>query len=312
MQNTGEKIKSKKQVIKSVVIGILSIVVILLSVLITFGGSLGIPSWNQIFSACGVSKSTDSAISFSFINVGSADACYIKCGDKNILIDGGTSLTSDKLCAYLKRNGCTHLDAVIASHPDSDHIGGIASVIDAFGADVIYESNLQENLIPDTFEYKRYQNSIIENNADVITPKIPSSEKIGDVTLNFISPTASYDTTNDCSLVVKLEYKEISALFTGDISKDVEENLINSNLELKSNILKVSHHGSKTASTEDFLQSVSPQISVVSVGIYDNTLPDGVTMARINKYSGALYRTDRDGTVIINSDGKTLDVQTNA
>lgn len=312
MQNTGEKIKSKKQVIKSVVIGILSIVVILLSVLITFGGSLGIPSWNQIFSACGVSKSTDSAISFSFINVGSADACYIKCGDKNILIDGGTSLTSDKLCAYLKRNGCTHLDAVIASHPDSDHIGGIASVIDAFGADVIYESNLHENLIPDTFEYKRYQNSIIENNADVITPKIPSSEKIGDVTLNFISPTASYDTTNDCSLVVKLEYKEISALFTGDISKDVEENLINSNLELKSNILKVSHHGSKTASTEDFLQSVSPQISVVSVGIYDNTLPDGVTMARINKYSGALYRTDRDGTVIINSDGKTLDVQTNA
>lgn len=312
MQNTGEKIKSKKQVIKSVVIGILSIVVILLSVLITFGGSLGIPSWNQIFSACGVSKSTDSAISFSFINVGSADACYIKCGDKNILIDGGTSLTSDKLCAYLKRNGCTHLDAVIASHPDSDHIGGIASVIDAFGADVIYESNLQENLIPDTFEYKRYQNSIIENNADVITPKIPSSEKIGDVTLNFISPTASYDTTNDCSLVVKLEYKEISALFTGDISKDVEENLINSNLELKSNILKVSHHGSKTASTEDFLQSVSPQISVVSVGIYDNTLHDGVTMARINKYSGALYRTDRDGTVIINSDGKTLDVQTNA
>lgn len=312
MQNTGEKIKSKKQVIKSVVIGILSIVVILLSVLITFGGSLGIPSWNQIFSACGVSKSTDSAISFSFINVGSADACYIKCGDKNILIDGGTSLTSDKLCAYLKRNGCTHLDAVIASHPDSDHIGGIASVIDAFGADVIYESNLQENLIPDTFEYKRYQNSIIENNADVITPKIPSSEKIGDVTLNFISPTASYDTTNDCSLVVKLEYKEISALFTGDISKDVEENLINFNLELKSNILKVSHHGSKTASTEDFLQSVSPQISVVSVGIYDNTLPDGVTMARINKYSGALYRTDRDGTVIINSDGKTLDVQTNA
>lgn len=312
MQNSGEKIKSKKQVIKSVVIGILSIVVILLSVLITFGGSLGIPSWNQIFSACGVSKSTDSAISFSFINVGSADACYIKCGDKNILIDGGTSLTSDKLCAYLKRNGCTHLDAVIASHPDSDHIGGIASVIDAFGADVIYESNLHENLIPDTFEYKRYQNSIIENNADVITPKIPSSEKIGDVTLNFISPTASYDTTNDCSLVVKLEYKEISALFTGDISKDVEENLINSNLELKSNILKVSHHGSKTASTEDFLQSVSPQISVVSVGIYDNTLPDGVTMARINKYSGALYRTDRDGTVIINSDGKTLDVQTNA
>lgn len=312
MQNTDEKIKSKNQIIKSVIIGVLSLAVILLSVLITFGGSLGIPSWNQIFAACGVSKSTDSAISFSFIDVGSADACYIKCGDKNILIDGGESLTSDKLCAYLRRNGCTHLDAVIASHPDSDHIGGIASVIDEFGADVVYEGSLQENLIPDTFEYRRYQNSIIENNIEVITPKIPSSEKIGDIQLNFISPISEYSSTNDASLVVKLEYKEISALFTGDISKDVEDDLINSDIELKSDILKVSHHGSKTASTEDFLQSVSPQISVVSVGMYDNALPDGITMARINKYSGALYRTDRDGTVVINSDGKTLDVQTNA
>ena len=121
-----------------------------------------------------------------------------------------------------------------------------------------------------------------------------------------------YDTTNDSSLVVRLEYDEISALFTGDISKDVEESLINSDIELNYDILKVSHHGSKNSSTEEFLKSVSPQISVVSVGLSDNTLPDGLTMARINKYSGALYRTDRDGTIVINSDGKTLSVQTNA
>ena len=312
MQNTGEKTKNKKRIIRSVIIAILSFTVISLSILITFGSSLGVPSWNEIFAVCGVSKSTDSAISFSFINVGSADACYIKCGDKNILIDGGTSLTSDRLCAYLKRNGCTHLDAVIVSHPDGDHIGGLSDVLDEFGADVVYESDLPNGIIPDTVEYSNCQNSIKENNIEVITPEIPSSVILGDIQLNFISPTTPYDTTNDCSLVVRLEYDQISALFTGDISKAVEENLINSDSELKSDILKVSHHGSKTSSTEGFLKSVLPQISVVSVGLSDNTLPDGLTMARINKFSDSLYRTDRDGTIVINSDGKTLSVQTNA
>lgn len=312
MQNTGEKTKSRKRIIKSVIIIVLFFAVVSLSILITFGSSLGVPSWNRIFTFCGVSKSTDSAISFSFINVGSADACYIKCGDKDILIDGGTSLTSDRLCTYLKRNGCTHLDAVIVSHPDSDHIGGLSDVFDEFGTDVVYESDLPKNVIPGTVEYSNYQNSIKENNIELITPEIPSRLKIGDMSLDFISPTSLYDTTNDSSFVVRLEYDEISALFTGDISKDVEESLVNSDTELKSDVLKVPHHGSKTSSTEDFLKAVSPQISVVSVGLSDNTLPDGLTMARINKFSDSLYRTDRDGTIIINSDGKTLSVQTNA
>lgn len=311
MQNTDEKTKSKKRLIRPTLICALIIIVAIFSAFVTFG-LFGLPSWNEIYSLCGVSKSTDSAISFSFINVGSADACYIKCGDKNILIDGGTSLTSDKLCAYLKRNGCTHLDAIIVSHPDSDHIGGISSVIDEFGTDVIYESDSPDNLIPDTSEYNKYQNSVKENNIEVITPEIPSDETIGDINLSFISPTVQYNSTNDNSIVVKVEYKEISALFTGDISKDVEKDLVNSEIELKSDILKVSHHGSKTASTEEFLQSVSPRISVVSVGLYDNALPDGLTMAWVNKFSDSLYRTDRDGTIVINSDGKTLAVQTNA
>lgn len=311
MPSTEEKTRSKKYFNKSVLVAVFILLITIFSAFITYG-AFGLPSWNDIFAFCGISKSTDSAISFSFINVGSADACYIKCGDKNILIDGGTSLTSDKLCAYLRRNGCTHLDAVILSHPDSDHIGGISSVIDEFGTDAVYQSDLQDELAPDTFEYNRYQNSIKENNVVIKSPKIPSSVNIGDMRLSFISPTAHYNSTNDSSLVVRLEYKEISALFTGDISKDIEETLINSDTELKSDILKVSHHGSKTASTEAFLQSVSPQISVVSVGLSDNTLPDGMTMARINKFSDALYRTDKDGTIVVSSDGKTLSVQTNA
>lgn len=312
MQNTDGKTKSKKRLIKPAIIICLAFILVFVSFSITYCRSFGLPSWNEIFAYVGVSGNTDSAISFSFINVGSADACYIKCGDKHILIDGGTSLSSDKLCAYLRRNGCTHLDAIIVSHPDSDHIGGIPSVIDEFGTDVIYESNLNEDLIPETVEYSNYQNSILENKISVINPDFPSTETIGEIKINFISPSKIYSSTNDNSLVIKLEFEDISALFTGDISKGVEEDLLNSDIELKSDILKVPHHGSKTSSTEKFLQSISPQISVVSVGSSDNTLPDGVTIARINKFSGAIYRTDRNGTVVINSDGRTLSVLTNA
>lgn len=76
--------------------------------------------------------------SVSFINVGSADCTLIKCGDKSVLIDGGTNLVTDKITAYLKRSSVTHLDAVIVSHPDSDHIGSLPDVIDEFGTDVVY------------------------------------------------------------------------------------------------------------------------------------------------------------------------------
>jgi competence protein ComEC len=72
--------------------------------------------------------------SVSFINVGSADCTLIKCGDKSVLIDGGTNLVTDKITAYLKRSSVTHLDAVIVSHPDSDHIGSLPDIIDKFGA----------------------------------------------------------------------------------------------------------------------------------------------------------------------------------
>lgn len=84
----------------------------------------------------------ESDFSVSFINVGSADCTLIKCGDKSVLIDGGTNLVTDKITAYLKRSSVTHLDAVIVSHPDSDHIGSLPDIIDEFGTGVVYFGNI--------------------------------------------------------------------------------------------------------------------------------------------------------------------------
>lgn len=309
MKSSDIKTKCKR---KHIFLSAVSVLLFVCVLLISFGEGIGIPSWHDIFSLCGIYADLDDDLSLSFINVGSADACYITCHGKNILIDAGDSADFDKLSAYLKRNGCTHFDALIISHPDSDHIGGMSDIIENYGANEVYICNLPEELVPSTNEYTYFVNSVNENKVKQINPIIGSEVEIGDLKFNFISPTKPYDNVNDFSLVVKMTYEENSFLFTGDISYKVEEDLINSDIELKSDVLKVAHHGSKTSSSQQFLEAVSPQISIVSVGSNDRSLPDYNTMARINACSNELYRTDKDKTIVITSDGKNINVQTHA
>ena len=304
MQNTGVKTKNK---IKSILLSVLCVLLVIISAYITY-----VDGWNDIFTYFGVYADLGNEFSASFADVGTADACCIRCKEKNILIDSGTSISYDKLSAYLKRNDFKSFDAVIISHPDSDHIGGMAKLLEEIKVDRIYMPKLPDELVPETEEYKTFINSVKENKTEVFYPKIQSEIKIGDMTLNFISPTKEYSNRNDNSLVLKVIYGETSFLFTGDISEKVEEDLLNSDIELKSDVLKVAHHGSKTSSSEEFLKAVSPQISVVSVGLSDDTLPDYETMVRINHYSDDIYRTDKDKTIVITSDGNKLEIQTNA
>ena len=309
MQNTDVKIKSK---VKKILLSVLCIVISLCVLLVTFGGSLGIPSWNEVFVFCGIYPDLGDDFSASFVNVGTADACCIRCHGRNILVDTGTSMSYEKLSAYLRRNDFESFDAVIISHPDSDHIGGMSEIIEDFTVEEIYMTSLPENLIPVTDAYTEFENSVKENKIKVTYPAVGSTVQIGDMSLKFLSPTKSYNSTNDNSLVFRLTYGENSILFTGDISADVEEDLLNSNTELKSDVLKVAHHGSKTSSSAEFLKAVDPEISIVSVGMSDDGLPDYNTMARINNYSKSLYGTNTDKTIVITSDGKNLSVQTDA
>ncbi len=313
MQSTDEKTKDKRRKhLKRILIAVLSAVLAVCTLIISFGQNIGAPSWNEVFTFFGVYADFGDDLAVSFLNAGSADACFITCHGKNVLIDAGLSANYDKLSAYIKRCGCTHFDAVIVSHPDSDHIGGMSGIIEDFGTDSLYMYSLPQELVPETEDYGNFVNSVKENNIELINPEIGSEISVGELKFMFISPEQPYEDINDCSLVVKMTFGENTFLFTGDISDEVEADLLNSNAELKSDGLKGANHGSKTSSSQEFLEAVSPQISVVSVGSNDSSLPDYYTMARINKFSGGLYRTDEDKTVVITSDGTNLDVQTHA
>lgn len=307
MQSTGGRIKNKA---KSIFIALLAVIIAVCTLLITFGQGLGMPSWSRIYAFFGVSENFDADFSAAFLNVGTADACVVKCGEKILLVDTGLSLTYDKLNSFLGRHKITHIDALILSHTDNDHIGGAAKVLDSFDVDVVYMPQIPSEIISESVEYVDLLNSLKENNLKVEHPKSGEALTIGDMTLEFIMPDEVYNNTNDSSLVFRLSFKEISVLFTGDISSKVEEEIINSSKEIKSDVLKVAHHGSKTSSSEQFLAKADPKISVVSAGKSSADLPDYTTMARLDKYSDELYCTAEDKTVVINSDGSNLTVQT--
>lgn len=252
----------------------------------------------------------ESDFSVSFINVGSADCTLIKCGDKSVLIDGGTNLVTDKITAYLKRSSVTHLDAVIVSHPDSDHIGSLPDIIDEFGTDVVYFGKYSDS--HKTPEYEKLVNSIKENNIKTVIPVSDKPVEIGNMTFKFYQPEKDFGNTNDNSLVTMLEYDEKRFLFTGDISSKREESMVNSDKELKCDVLKVAHHGSKYSSSEDFLAKASPETAVISVSADDMALPDYYITALLNSVCKNVYRTDSDKTVMITVENGEICTKTHA
>lgn len=309
MQNTDAKTKRSK---KSVVKAVLCITAAVCILLISFGGRFGIPGWNDIFTACGVYADMSDGLSAGFVNVGTADACCIKYADKQILIDSGTQRLSQKLTSFLERYDFKRFDAIIISHLDNDHYGGAADIIKQYGVDKIYLPKTSADLKPDSEEYSRFISCVQENGVELIYTGAGDGFELSGVSVDFISPAKEYTSRNDNSLIVRLTYGNNKFLFTGDVSSKVEKDLLSSNADLNADVLKVAHHGSKTSSCEEFLEAVSPEISVVSVGASDLSNPDYDTMARINSYSSSVYTTADDYSIVVNSDGENLTVYTDA
>lgn len=236
-----------------------------------------------------------------FIDVGQGDCALVICDGKAMLIDGGNSGDGEKIVAYLKKQGVSSIDVLIATHPHSDHIGGLPYVVEnveiksAYISPLVYTSKTYESLL----------DSLYEQGVQTRTPKAGESYELGGAECRFISPGSGYDDANNSSLVLRVNYKDISVLFTGDIEDEAEEQILKSGEKIKSTLLKVAHHGSDTSSTEEFIDAVSPEIAVISVG-KDNSYghPSERVLERLG--SAELRRTDLEGTIVYVSEGKSL------
>ena len=243
-----------------------------------------------------------------FIDVGQGDSTLIVTPQrKNILIDGGGSETYDVgkniLVPYLLDRKVTKLDYVIISHFDTDHVGGILTVLE--------ELDVKKVIIGKQYEicdnYKEFLKIIRQK--DILVKQVQKGDKINiekNVQIKVLFPKEKMieeNSLNNNSLVFKLMHKDFSVLFTGDIEKIAEERIVKlySKSEiLKSTILKVAHHGSKTSSTQEFLGLVQPKIALIGVGknnLYGH--PNDDVIERLKNINAKIYRTDNDGEIMI-------------
>lgn len=252
-------------------------------------------------------KSTESEVSVHFIDVGQGDCILILSGEKSVLIDAGDVDEASKVVAYLKAQNINKIDYIIATHPHSDHIGGLPEVIKAFEVGKIYMAKVPDNITPTTVVYENLLKAIKNKYLKISSPDFGEILDLGDSRLELFPPKTEYDNLNNCSIVSKLTHGKNTYLFTGDAEKEVEQDLIKSKIDLNSKVLKVGHHGSNTSSTKDFLKEVNPQICVICCGV-DNSYnhPNAKIVKRLNDYTESIFRTDMLGTIVIESDGENL------
>lgn len=245
----------------------------------------------------------DKAVQFHFIDVGQGDCTLITGMDKNILIDTGSAEYGSIVYEYLRSLGIRSLDAFIGTHPHEDHLGGAAAILSRIKVKNVYLNGESSN----SYFFERFVDILLEKD---ITPLIPDLDCVYDFSpfkLRFLSPGKDFENTNDNSLVLKVEYGGVSALFTGDAERSVEAELIKNKKDINADILKVSHHGSRYASSAEFLGKVSPSVSVVQSGTGNSYgHPHKEALERLEKYSEKVLRCDQNGTVVILADEENI------
>ena len=308
--------RRKKLKNKNLFITTLILLLLFVSAIVFYSDNPSIPTLNNIYNFFNISNGTVNEdyesypLSIHILNVGKADAIYIKSNENNLLIDSGDTDTKEQVVQYLKNNNVKKLDLIIATHPHKDHIAGMPNVINTFSIDKFIMPDLSEDIVPTSKTYTSMIKSLNDNNVPVEKPIPGDTFDIGDLNIEILGPVNKYENLNDNSVVAKITYKNTSFLFTGDAEKDSEADLISSGANLKSTVLKVGHHGSKTSSTQKFLSAISPKYAVISVGPDSNNLPKDSTIERLKKNNIETYRTDKNGTVVFVSDGDNIDVFT--
>ncbi len=242
-----------------------------------------------------------------FLDVGQADSILIRAGNNNMLIDAGNNEDGALIVSYLKELGVEQLDYVVGTHPHEDHIGGMDDIINNFDI----ETYMMPDVLSTTKTFEDVLTALSNNNLTYLVPKEGSSYDLGSADVKIIYVGEEGGDLNDASVVLKLTYGDNSFLFTGDATSNVEEELLESNANIKSDVLKVAHHGSDYSSTNEFIDAVNPEYAVISVGKNNSyNHPSLNTLEKFNKRNIKVYRTDEDNTIIFTSNGSDLIITT--
>lgn len=251
--------------------------------------------WKQLYVLTGLGPVVSQTFSITFLDVGSADAAILYSPECAILVDGGTYDCGPELYRRLWHMGIDHLDLVVNTHPDKDHLGGFSQVLSHLSVEEYWEPELPQGLIPATEEYRLVREALEETQTPIQTVSAGDYATFGEVTIQVLSPAVSAADTNNNSLVLKITYDGRSILMMGDAEEKQEETLLGK--ELACDVLKVGHHGSNTSTGEEFLTQALPEYAVISAG--KNRPPDERVLERLEKTGANIFRTDTQGDITL-------------
>jgi competence protein ComEC len=249
-----------------------------------------------------------SGLQVTFLDVGQADSILVQAGGANMLVDAGTNSTANSLVSTLKDKGISKFDVLVGTHPHEDHIGGMDAVINQFGIGKVYMPQVSEN----TKTFADVLQAIKNKGLTITTPVPGTSFNLGTVVCSILAPNSPiYTDMNDYSIVMRLFYGNTSLILTGDAGADSEKEMLAKGFTLKSDVLKVGHHGSTSATTPGFLKAVSPKYAVIEVGQgNDYGHPHKETLDKLNAAGIKIYRTDLNGSISFVSDGSKFTIKT--
>lgn len=243
-------------------------------------------------------------LSVHFIDVGQADCILLRTDEGAILIDGGNTDTSTYVLSYLNQYGVDEIDLMINTHPHGDHLGGLPPVLSLIPTETVWTSTDHY----DTSLFDRFLWNADKQDSDIVVPEIGSVYTLGALKLTVLGPRGkNYEDLNDTSIVVMAEFGEHRFLFTGDMETFAENELLDADVDLKADILKVGHHGSYSSTSYQFLRKVDPDFGVISCG-RENEYghPHDAPMSRLDDAEVTLFRTDLMGNVVATSNGEDL------
>ena len=245
----------------------------------------------------------DGEMEVHFIDVGQADCALLASGGHFMLIDGGNNDDAEHIVTYLQNAGVKKLDLVVGTHPHEDHIGSLDAAIEAFDIGAVYMPDVSA----DTETYRDVLDAVKGKGLQVQHPVPGDVLDFNGLPVEIFGPVKEYSNLNNHSIVLRVSVGETAFLFTGDVEIEGEYDILEQGFDISADVLKVSHHGSSGSSVEEFLAYIDADYAVISVGegnIYDH--PEAVTLKRLQNYGMEIYRTDEQGTIVCDTDGKNI------
>ena len=238
-----------------------------------------------------------------FFDVGQADCILVLNKGKCVLIDAGNSGDGEFIVNGIKALGIEKIDYVVGTHIHEDHIGGMSYIVDSFDIGEFY---LPYNETTTTTYYKKLLTSLTEKEESIVEINVGDKFSVEDANFEVMAVDHSEpENANNTSIVLELVFGNQKYLFMGDAETEVEDGRKWNDVD----VLKVGHHGSNTSTSQEFLNQVAPEISIISVGEGNSYgLPKDKILTRLEKIGTTIYRTDNDGTIQLISDGNTNEI----